>query len=49
MFTTSFINFDNNNRIPIMQLAFFDILGNAVQPGDGWTYTCILNIPDGAK
>jgi hypothetical protein len=49
MFTSSFINFDNNNRLPMIRLSFFDIIGNNVQPADGWTYSCVLSIPDGTK
>jgi hypothetical protein len=49
MFASSFINFDNNNRLPFIRLSFFDILGNNVNPEAGWMYSCILSIPDGAK
>jgi len=49
MIKTSFINFDNNNRLPLIRLGFFDVLGNKRGSQPGWTYSCQLSIPSGAN
>jgi len=33
----------------MIRLSFFDTIDNNVQPADGWTYSCVLSIPDGTK
>jgi len=49
MFTTSFINIDNNNRLPIFTLQFADSLNNTRPIDIGWTLSASLNVPSGLK
>jgi len=49
MFTTSFINIDNNNRYPIFTLQFADSLNNTRPIDIGWTLSASLNVPSGLK
>jgi len=49
IFTTSFVNLDNNNKLPIFKLAFFDVINNSRLAEDGWIYTATLSIVNGAN
>jgi hypothetical protein len=43
------VNLDNNSRLPIFRLEFFDVLGNKRAAENGWTYSGSIDIATGAN
>jgi len=47
--TTSTINLNNNVRLPVFNLYFFDSFNDARAPESNWIYTGVISIPAGAQ